>query len=103
MQIKNGEYIKTMKNYEISQSESNLITKNKLINTLLGYPNTKTKTERYRKIIKHKDQDLWAGVVEESLVRACESMTPEERFLYYNEAKFQTYQYLKDNDWFPEH
>ena len=86
--------------YEIFTVEADGDTKDTAINTLLGYPDPSIKTDRYRILIKHYTQNLWAGVVNDQLTNACSSMTPAQRAVYYNDSDLKTYQYLVDNSWF---
>ena len=90
-----------MNQYEIFNSESDLNTKSVAIDVLLGYPNLETKTLKYRNTFKHKNQTLWAGVVDQTLVDVCQSMTSEECVTYYDNTDLKDHKYLKDNGWFP--
>lgn len=91
-----------MEKFEIFTVEQDGLTKNSSINTLLGYPDEETKTERYRELIKKYNQSEWAGVVDDDLVNACASMTPSERAVYYDDSDLKTYQWLIDNNWFEQ-
>jgi len=84
---------------EIFVLEADGLAKNTSINTLLGYPNLETKTMRYRNLIKHKDQALWAGAINDELINACEGMGASEKANYYNDSDLKDYQYLLDNNW----
>ena len=88
--------------YEIFRAEEEGLTKNAAIDTLFGYPNLKTKTERYRILIKHPDENLWAGIIDDDLINACSKMTTEQQVVYYDNSDLKDHQYLQDNDWFSE-
>jgi len=90
-----------MNKFEIFTTEEALIIKNNAIDSLFTYPSQKNKTFKYRNIIKHKDQDLYAGIVGPKLINKCAHMTPEERAVYYDSDKLVEKQYLEDNGWFP--
>ena len=90
-----------MTQYEIFTVEADGITKNDSIDSLFGYPNVGTKTDRYRILIKKYDEDLWAGIVNTNLTDACSEMTPAERAVYYDDSDLKNDQYLIDNNWFP--
>ena len=92
------------KQFEIFSTQSALTTKNTAINTLLGYPNEETDTERYRDNGKweHPTSGLWAGIVGDALVGACSKMTHEERLPYYDDSDLKSYEWMKDNGWFPD-
>ncbi len=86
--------------YEIFTAEADGDTKNGVIDTTFGLPNTSIKTTFFRKLFKHKDQDLWAGLVDDEVTNACSSMTPEDRALNYDDSDLKTYQNLVDDGWF---
>ena len=86
--------------YEIFTVQTDGGSKNTAIDTLLSYPNSSTKTDRYRVLVKHKDQSLWAGVVNDELTNACSEMTAAQRGAYYDDSDLKTPTYLNDNNWF---
>lgn len=88
-----------MVQYEIFTVEADGIAKNSAIDTLFGYPNPATKTDRYRILIKKYDANLWAGIVNTKLTDACSSMTPAERAVYYDDSDLKNDQYLINNGW----
>ena len=89
-----------MVQYEIFTVESDGTTKNAAIDTLFGYPNAETKTDRYRVLIKKYNANLWAGIVNTNLTDACSQMSPADRAQYYNDSDLKNDQYLIDNGWF---
>lgn len=96
-----GDY-KNMVQYEIFTIKNNGDTKSAAIDDLMGYPTPNGKTERYRDLIKHNTQDLWAGIITDKLVHICSSMTSEQRAFMYDELDLKDTEYLKDNNWFPD-
>lgn len=89
-----------MLKYEIFTDLIVLNTKTAWIDLLYGYPNVETKTTTYRNAIKHKDEDLWAGAVDEKLINACSGMSAEDRLQYYDDSDLKDNQYFLDNNWF---
>ena len=87
--------------YEIFTVEADGIDKNDAINTLFGYPNVATKTDKYRDLIKKYNETLWAGVINSALTDICSQMTPTDRANYYDDSDLKNDQYLTDNNWFP--
>lgn len=86
--------------YEIFEDEEAANQKTKNINVLLGYPNLKTGTLTYRDLLKKYEADSWAGCVTNELVNACAEMSYEEKLPYYDESNLESFQWLKDNEWF---
>ena len=86
--------------YEIFSTETAGNTKTSAINTLFGYPNSVTKTDNYRKLIKKYNVSSWAGPVDQRLIDACAEMTPGARLLYYDYSDLKSEQYLIDNNWY---
>lgn len=86
--------------YEIFETEKEGDTKTDNINTLLGYPRTKTDTDTYRVLLKKYEADEWAGVVTNELVNACEGMSYDKKLQYYDEKNLKSIQWLIDDKWF---
>lgn len=87
--------------YEIFGTEEAGNTKTSAIDTLLGYPNSPTKTDNYRGLIKKYNVSSWVGDVDQRLINACASMTPSDRLLHYQDSDLKDYQWMVDNGWFP--